>query len=240
MSLPKLTLVIGNKNYSSWSMRPWVLLKELGIPFTEIMLKFNSAEWDANIARLSPSRLVPVLWDGEPGGDKSICAWDTLAIAEYIAEYIAERAPQIAPNVTVWPRDSKARARARSMAAEMHSGFRGLRGAMPMNIRHQLPGKGYTTDAAKDIARVETIWQEARRDFAGGGAFLFGEFSAVDAMFAPVVMRFNTYHPPLAADTLAYCAAVTRTPGVAAWIEAAKRETEFVADDEPYQTAPAQ
>ena len=236
MSSPELTLVIGNKNYSSWSMRPWVLLKELGIPFAEIMLKFNSAEWDTNIARLSPSRLVPVLWDGAPGGDKSTCIWDTLAITEYIAE----RVPQIAPSAAVWPREAKARARARSMAAEMHSGFRGLRGAMPMNIRHQLPGKGYTTEAAIDIARIEMIWREAQRDFAGGGAFLFGEFSAADAMFAPVVMRFNTYHPPLTADTLAYSDAVTRAPGVAAWIEAAKRETEFVADDEPYQTAPAQ
>ena len=230
MTAPEFTLVIGNKNYSSWSMRPWVLLKQFGIPFTEILLKFHSAEWDAEIDRLSPSRLVPVLWDGKVGGDKSICAWDTLAIAEYVAERMPEKA--------IWPRDPAARARARSMAAEMHSGFRALRNAMPMNIRNQHPGKGYNPDVAKDIARIEKLWRDARADFAGGGAFLFGEFSAADAMFAPVVMRFNTYRPPIAADTRAYCDAVTRAPGVAAWIAAAMLETEFVADDEPYATAP--
>lgn len=228
------TLVVGNKNYSSWSMRPWVLLKQLGIPFAEVLLKFHSAEWDAQIERLSPSRLVPVLWDGQPGNVESICSWDTLAIAEYVAERV--------PQIPVWPRDAKARARGRSIAAEMHSGFRALRGAMPMNIRNQLPGRGYTPEVAKDIARIETIWRDARREFgdgAGKGAFLFGEFSAADAMFAPVVMRFITYHPPLADDTRAYCDAVTRAPGVAAWIADAMRETEFVAEDEPYCAAPA-
>ncbi|MEO8102454.1 MAG: glutathione S-transferase [Betaproteobacteria bacterium] len=229
------TLVIGNKNYSSWSMRPWVLLKQFAIPFEEVMLKFHSAEWDAHIARLSPSRLVPVLWDGVPGNEASTCIWDTLAIAEYVAERM--------PGLPIWPRDRRARARARSLAAEMHAGFRSLRAAMPMNIRNQHPGKGHTAEAIQDIARIETIWREARRDFAGGaggGAFLFGEFSAADAMFAPVVMRFNTYHPPLADDTRAYCEAVTRAPAVAAWIAAALLETEFVADDEPYCPAPAQ
>ncbi len=232
MSAPAtaFTLVIANRNYSSWSMRPWVLLKQFGIPFDEVMLKFHSAEWDAQIDRLSPSRLVPVLWDGEPGQPASTCVWDTLAIAEYVAETCRDK--------SIWPADVKARARARSLCAEMHSGFRNLRGAMPMNIRNQHPGKGYTPEVAKDIARVETIWREARRDFGAGGPFLFGSFSAADAMFAPVAMRFNTYHPPLAADTLAYCAAVTATPAVAAWIAAAKLETEFVEDDEPYCPTP--
>ena len=230
MSTPDFTLVIGNKNYSSWSMRPWVLLKQFGIPFTEILLKFHSAEWDAEIARLSPSRLVPVLWDGKVGSQKTVCAWDTLAIAEYVAERIPQHA--------IWPRDANARARARSCAAEMHSGFRALRNAMPMNIRNQHPGKGYNPDVANDIERIEKIWRDARADFAGSGAFLFGEFSAADAMFAPVVMRFNSYHPPIAADTRTYCDAVTRAPGVAAWIASAMLETEFVADDEPYASAP--
>ncbi len=233
-SPPTFTLVIGNKNYSSWSMRPWVLLKQFDLPFTEVLLKFHSGEWEAQIGRLSPSRLVPVLWDGEPGDTASICTWDTLAIAEYVAE----RAPQLA----IWPRDAKARARARSMTAEMHSGFRSLRSLMPMNIRNQHPAKGYTPEVAKDIARIETIWREARREFgtgAGESRFLFGEFSAADAMFAPVVMRFNTYHPPLADDTRAYCDAVTRAPAVAAWIAAAMLEPEFVAEDEPYCPAPA-
>lgn len=221
-----LTLVIANKNYSSWSMRPWVLLTQFGIPFDEVLLKFHSPEWDTHIERLSPSRLVPVLWDGKPGEASAVCIWDTLAIAEYIAERFADKA--------IWPRDIKARARARSLCAEMHSGFRNLRGAMPMAIRSQYPGLGYTPEVAKDIARIETIWREARRDFAAGGPFLFGAFSAADAMFAPVAMRFNTYHPPLADDTLAYCAAVTANPAVAAWIASAKLETEFVEDDEPY------
>jgi len=214
-------------------MRPWVLLKQLDIPFAEVLLKFHSAEWDAQIGRLSPSRLVPVLWDGEPGNEAATCIWDTLAIAEYVAERVPEKA--------VWPRDTKARARARSLVSEMHSGFRGLRSAMPMNIRNQHPGKGYTPEVAKDIARIETVWREARHEFgegAGNGAFLFGEFSAADAMFAPVVMRFNTYHPLLAADTRTYCEAVTRAPGVAAWIAAAMLEADFVAEDEPYCPAP--
>ena len=239
MTTPSFTLVIGNRNYSSWSMRPWVLLKQFAIPFAEVLLKFHSAEWDAHIDRLSPSRLVPVLWDGEPGKAASICVWDTLAIAEYVAERV--------PQTAVWPRDARARARARSLSAEMHSGFRNLRGAMPMNIRSQHPGKGYTAEVAKDIARIEAVWRDARREFDGGGgndsgkgAFLFGEFSAVDAMFAPVVMRFNTYHPPLANDTRAYCDAVTHAPGVAAWMAAAMLETEFVAEDEPYSPAPGQ
>jgi glutathione S-transferase len=231
MTPTAFTLIIGNKNYSSWSMRPWVLLKQFDIPFDEVLLKFHSPEWEARIERLSPSRLVPVLWDGVPGAAEegaSVCVWDTLAIAEFVAE----RAPQKA----IWPRDRRARARARSLAAEMHSGFRGLRSSMPMNIRHQYPGKGYSPEAARDIARIESVWRDARREFGAGanGAFLFGEFSAVDAMFAPVVMRFNTYHPPLAEDTHAYCDAVTGTPAVAAWIGAAMLETEFVAEDEPY------
>lgn len=225
-----LTLVIANKNYSSWSMRPWVLLTQFGIPFDEVLLKFHSVEWEADIERLSPSRLVPVLWDGKPGKAGSACIWDTLAIAEYIAERFDDK--------FIWPRDVKARARARSLCAEMHSGFRSLRTAMPMNIRSQHPGLGYTPEVAKDIARIETIWREARCDFTASGPFLFGAFSAADAMFAPVVMRFNTYHPPLAEDTLAYCAAITANPAVAAWIAAAKLETEFVGDDEPYASAP--
>lgn len=212
-------------------MRPWVLLKQFGIPFEEVMLKFQSAAWSDHIARLSPSRLVPVLWDGAAGEATSTSIWDSLAIAEYVAESF--------PAKTIWPADKRARARARAMSAEMHSGFRSLRGSMPMNIRNQYPGKGYTAEAARDIARIESLWREARRDFGAGGPFLFGQFCAADAMFAPVVMRFNTYHPPLAEDTLAYCAAVTATASVAEWSAAARLETEFVEEDEPYAVAPA-
>lgn len=222
----KLTVVIGNRNYSSWSMRPWVLLKQFSIPFDEVMLKFHSADWATKINTYSPSNLVPVLWDGEPGKADSICIWDSLSIAEYVAEKF--------PGKSIWPADRKARARARSMSAEMHSGFRALRDAMPMNIRNQFPGMGYTPDVANNITRIETIWREARRDFAGTGPFLFGAFSAADAMFAPVVMRFNSYNPPLADDTLAYCKAMTESAAIAEWAAAARLETEFVEDDEPY------
>ena len=225
-----LTLVIGNKNYSSWSMRPWVLLKQKNVPFTERMLKFHSAEWSEHIATLSPTKLVPVLWDGEPGEASSLAVWDTMAIAEYLADRF--------PDKGIWPSDARARARARSVACEMHSGFRNLRNTMPMNIRNQHPGKGLTPETARDIARVEQIWAECQREFGAGGPFLFGEFSAADAMYAPVVMRFATYHPPLTDVSKAYCSAMANAPGVAAWIAEAKKETEFVAEDEPYCPAP--
>ena len=227
-----LTLVIGNKNYSSWSMRPWVLLKQFDIEFKEIMLKFESKDWTEHIARLAPTKKVPTLWDGEPGGDTAIAVWETIAIMEYIADRF--------PQLNIWPKDAAARAMARAISAEMHAGFQSLRSNMPMNIRSQHPGKGHLPGVATDIARIEAIWLAARRQFGATteAPFLFGPFCAADAMFAPVVMRFNTYHPPLADDTLAYCDAVTRAAGVAAWIAAAKLETEFVADDEPYCPAP--
>ena len=227
-----LTLVIGNKNYSSWSMRPWVLLKQFGIPFEEIMLKFESADWDARIASLTPARKVPTLWDGEAGANTSIAVWDTLAIAEYIAEKFPQNA--------IWPRDQAARAMARSISAEMHSGFSSLRSNMPMNIRSNHAGKGLNVNVAADIARIEAIWLDARERFGTrtGAPFLFGGFCAADAMFAPVVMRFATYAPPLSAATMAYCKAMTAAPGIAAWIAESKLETEFVGFDEPYATAP--
>jgi glutathione S-transferase len=224
-----LTLVIGNKNYSSWSMRPWVLLRALDIPFTEVMLKFHSPEWDAKISHYSPSKLVPVLWDGEVGEGASVCVWESTAIYEHLAERFASK--------PVWPQDPKARAYARAIVAEMHAGFRPLRMSMPMNIRASHPGVGMKDDVAKNIARIEALWREARLRFgipSAAGPFLFGAFSAADAMFAPVVMRFMTYAPALAADTEAYCAAVRGHPAVAAWIADAATETDFVAEDEPY------
>ncbi len=219
-------LVIANKNYSSWSMRPWVLLKQFGIPFEEVMLKFDSPEWDRDLPRYSPSRMVPVLWNGEPESGQS--TWESTAIFEAIAEAF--------PQYAIWPREAAARNHARCAVAEMHAGFRALRTSMPMNIRAKIPGVGMTDDVAKNIARIETIWREARLSFGGKTAspFLYGEFSAADAMFAPVVMRFHTYRPVLADDTLAYCEALKVAPSVAQWINEALRETEFVAHDEPY------
>jgi glutathione S-transferase len=222
--MDKLILVIGNKNYSSWSMRPWVLMRELGIEFEEVRLPFNSSEWDADIARLSPSGLVPVLWRGP------LAVWDTLAIAETLAEWFPEK--------SVWPRDAAARAFARSAAAEMHSGFRELRQRMPVNVRASHPGKGLTEACRADIARIEALWADARARFGAGGPFLFGSFCAADAMFAPVAMRFATYDPPLAAATERYCEVLRGTQGVSDWIAGALNETEFVAHDEPYASAP--
>ena len=227
-----LALVIGNKNYSSWSMRPWVLLKQFGIPFEEIMLKFESAEWAEHIGRLAPARKVPTLWDGEPGASTSIAVWETIAIIEYIAE----RFPQIA----IWPKGRAARAMARAIVAEMHAGFTSLRGNMPMNIRSHHPGKGLDPKVAEDIARIEAIWLAARQRFGAQSAapFLFGDFCAADAMFAPVVMRFACYEPAISDASAQYCAAMRASPGIAAWIEEALLETEFVAFDEPYASSP--
>jgi glutathione S-transferase len=218
--MDNLTLVIGNKNYSSWSMRPWVLLKQLGIPFEEVKLKFHTTEWDAQIERWSPSGLVPVLWRGEQS------VWDTLAIMETVNEWF--------PRKAVWPADPAARALARSAAAEMHSGFRDLRGKMPMNIRSKHPGKGMTPEVRADIDRIETLWNTARGRFGSGGDFLFGPFCAADAMFAPVVMRFETYAVATGPVATRYCKAMRAAPGVRAWIDDALKETEFVAEDEPY------
>jgi glutathione S-transferase len=218
------SLVIGNKNYSSWSMRPWVLMTQLGIAFDEKRLRFNSEEWDAEIARWSPSRLVPVLWRG----DQSV--WDSLAIMEALNEWH--------PAKNVWPRDATARAFARSISAEMHSGFRDLRGAMPMNIRASHPGKGMSPAVQANISRIESLWREARERFGAGGPFLFGEFSAADAMYAPVVMRFRTYDVKVEPMTARYCEAVRSSQGVRAWIDAALQESEFVPEDEPYATKP--
>lgn len=211
-------------------MRPWVLMKQFGIAFDEIMLKFGSPEWAADIERLSPSRLVPVLWQGKPGQGQGIATWDTLAIVETLAELFPDKA--------IWPRNAAARAMARSIAAEMHAGFRGLRSAMPMNIRASHPGKGMNDDVARDIARITHNWKTAHERYGQNGSFLFGEFSAADAMYAPVVMRFMTYAPILPNEAQVYCNALRAAPGIAAWMADARKETEFVAEDEPYSDPP--
>ena len=222
MSRP--TLVIANKNYSSWSMRPWVLLRTLGIEFDEVQLKFGSDAHRDGIARWSPTGLVPVLWlDGEP-------VWDTFAIAETVAERWPER--------QAWPTDARARAVARSVCAEMHSGFRALRGAMPMNIRGAYPGKGMNPDVRKDIDRVVDIWTACRERFGQGGDLLFGGFSIADAYYAPVVTRFATYAVELPQVARRYADAVLALPAVREWSAAGRAEPEFVAEDEPYAARP--
>src|SRR5882672_7999277 len=216
----KLRLVIGNKNYSSWSMRPWVLLRQAGIPFEEVMLKFGDDGKPKGIEAHSPTGKVPVLKiDGEP-------VWDTLAICETVAEMFPEK--------QLWPADPAARRMARSACAEMHSGFQALRGSMNVNIRSRYPDKGRNPESLRDIERVVTIWTQCRRRFGSEGEMLFGRFSIADAFYAPVVTRFQTYVVPLPPVAQAYCEAVKGLPAMREWIEAALRETEIVAEDEPY------
>jgi len=221
-----LTLVIGNKNYSSWSMRPWVALRAAAIPFAERVLEFGSADWDANIARLSPSGLVPVLWEGEPGA--GFATWDTLAIIE--------RANELFPDRGLWPAEARARARARLLCAEMHAGFRALRSAMPMNLARRYPGRGMNPEVAKDIARLGALWTQARAQFGEGGRYLFGGFCAADAYFAPVATRFVTYGVELSGPAKDYQQALLEHPAVTEWVAAALEETEFYAPDEPYSS----
>ena len=218
-----MQIVIGNKNYSSWSMRPWVLAREAGIAFEEVQLKFDESNGGltvAGIERYKVAGKVPVLIvDGEP-------VWDSLAICETLAERFPEK--------QLWPADPRARQVARSICAEMHSGFQAIRGKMPMNIRKRYPGKGMTPESRRDIDRVVAIWTSCRERFGREGALLFGRFCIADAYYAPVVMRFQTYEVALPPVARAYCDAVLALRGVRDWIDGARRENDFVAEDEPY------
>jgi glutathione S-transferase len=224
-----LTLIIGNKNYSSWSMRAWVALRGCGIDFAERLLKFESKDWQDHIGALSPSGLVPVLWEGEPG--HGFATWDTLAILE--------RAHELLPSSGIWPADGRARARARSLCAEMHGGFRALRGAMPMNIRGSYPGKGMNAEVAKDIERIAALWAQAKSEFGRAGPYLFGAFCGADAYFAPVATRFVTYEVRLSGVAREAQQALLEAPAVQEWSAEARKETEFVAADEPYASVPS-
>lgn len=209
-----LTLVIGNKNYSSWSMRPWVAAVAAGIPFTEVRILLDQPDTATNIAHYSAAGRVPVLLAGE------MTIWDSLAICEYLAEQF--------PDKHMWPQDVAARALARSVVAEMHSGFPDLRSAMSMNIKARLPGRGRTPGAQADIGRICEIWEECLARF-GHHNFLFGDFSIADAFYAPVVMRFRTYGVALAPALQAYCDRMLAHPAVARWVEEAMKETEIAA-----------
>jgi glutathione S-transferase len=225
-----LQLIIGNKNYSSWSMRPWVLMTGLGLPFTEHKLRFDftpgSGFYQA-LAKFTPSGQVPVLLE-----DDGFATWDTLAIAERLHELF--------PQHGVWPADARQRARARSVCAEMHAGFGALRSHCPMNIEARLPEVGARVWAEqeavrKNVARVQALWAAALAD--SGGPFLFGAFGAADAMFAPVVMRLLTYALPVDDVSATYMARVTAAPGVAAWISDALAEQDFLDFEEPHRTS---
>ena len=227
-----LQLVIGNKNYSSWSMRPWVLMKQLGLPFKERRLRLDFDRPDSafkrELAALGAAGRVPVLLD------EGFAVWDSLAIVEALHERF--------PAAGVWPQAARARARARSLCAEMHSGFTPLRSHCGMNIEATLPEVGARIWAEQeavraDVARLQAMWSAA---LAGsGGPFLFGAFSAADAFYAPVCMRLLTYALPISAEARAYVERVRTAPGVAAWIDEALQEHDWIAIDEPYRQRPA-
>ena len=225
-----LKLYIGNKNYSSWSMRPWVLLTQAGIPFEEVLVRFDSfdagSEFKTRLATLTPTGKVPVLVDGD------LAIWDTQAIAEYLAEQFPEK--------NLWPQDKAARARARSVCAEMHAGFTGLRGNCAMNIEAHLREAGALiwrdqATVRADVARLVAMWQELLAHY--GGPMLFGNFSVADATFAPVCMRLKTYALPVPADIATYVERVCALPGVKAWIDGALAENDFLDFEEPYRLA---
>jgi glutathione S-transferase len=204
-----MKLVIGDKNSSSWSMRPWLVLRHFNIPFDETLVRLGQPDSKEHILRHSPSGKVPCLIT-----DSGNAVWESLAIMETLAELFPQHA--------MWPHEPAARGRARSISAEMHAGFADLRQQMPMQIHTHAPGTGRTPAVLADIARIEAVWQDCLRGH--GGPFLFGDFGIADAMFAPVAMRFNSYAPELGDTARAYVARLTALPAVAAWIEAAGSE----------------
>jgi glutathione S-transferase len=208
-----MKLIIGNKAYSSWSLRGWLACKQSGLPFEEVVVPLYDQDWDKRRegAEFGPSSgKVPILWDGDA------VVWDSLAIVDYLNDKIG--------NEKFWPEDPAARAMARSMAAEMHSSFTALRRKHSMNIRQVYPPKAPDEDVVQDLARIMELWAQARARFGGDGAFLFGEFGAADIMFAPVVTRIVTYSLPVPRFAQAYMLAVLQHPYMQDWIAAAQEE----------------
>ncbi|MFD0669169.1 glutathione S-transferase family protein [Ramlibacter sp. MAHUQ-53] len=227
-----LRLYIGNKNYSSWSMRPWVLMRQAGIPFEEVMVRFDSFEpgsaFKQALGDITPAGKVPVLVDD------GFAVWDTLAIAEYLAERF--------PGQALWPAGAQDRARARSVCAEMHAGFGALRSHCPMNIEASLPEVGERVlreqaGVRADLDRLVAMWTGLLAQHPHPDGLLFGAFSVADAYFAPVCMRLRTYGLPVPPDVAAYVARACALPGVKAWIEGALAEQDFRAFEEPYRTS---
>lgn len=217
-----MKLIIANKCHSSWSLRPWILLTQFGIPFEEILINFgptfDDPAWKAWVAAYTPAGKVPALVDGE------IQVWESLSIMEYVAD--------LRPDLAIWPRDLAARAMARSVSSEMHSGFSNLRNACPMNLGFRHPPKDRGPGVAADVARICHIWNETRARFGATGPFLFGEFTAADAMFAPVTTRFRTYGIAVDAISETYIDAVQATPAFVSWKQAALNENWIIPLDE--------
>jgi glutathione S-transferase len=211
-----LTLVIGNKNYSSWSMRPWLMLKGAGLAFDEVNIPLYTGAADKQrILDYAPSGKVPILVDD------GVTIWDSLAIIEYLADRF--------PEAGVWPRDRAQRAHARSISSEMHSGFMPLRGECSMNIHRRIRAKALSDDARANVARIDEIWTDCRTRYGSSGPFLFGRFSAADAMFAPVVHRLLTYAVDVSAGARGYMATMTAFAPFKEWTEAALGETLVIA-----------
>jgi glutathione S-transferase len=216
--MAKLQLVIANKNYSSWSLRPYMALAMAGIPFEEKLIRFGEPRFGREVRKISPAGRVPILVHGK------LPIWDTLAILEYLAEAF--------PDKGLWPKAKAARALARSISNEMHSGFSDLRNTCPMNLRRPAKAIALTEGTRADVARIDAIWRECRQTHGKGGKFLFGKFSNADSMFAPVVTRFETYAIPVSKDSRTYMDAVMATPSFQKWKAAALKETWIVPHDE--------
>lgn len=211
------TLLIGNKCYSSWSLRPWLLLRQLGADFDEVVVPLDTPQTKAEIAKYTGAGRVPVLLDGD------ISVWESIAIMEYAAD---------AWGLKVWPQQMTARAEARAVVCEMHAGFHALRGTCPMNLGKRYAYRNRGADVARDVTRIEEIFRNARRKFRAEGPFLFGAFTAADAMYAPVVTRLDTYDIPVASDTRRYLVRFLPLPAYQAWLAAALDEPWIVATDE--------
>jgi glutathione S-transferase len=218
--MTKPTLIIGNKNYSSWSLRPYMALSMAGIAFEEKMVRFGEPRFSREVKKISKAGQVPILLHN------GLMINDTLAIIEYSAETW--------PDKNIWPKNKAARAMARSAAAEMHAGFSALRNACPMNLRRdvKLPPGGVSSAVAKNLARIEQLWADCRKAHGKGGPFLFGKFSAADAMFTPIASRLETFALPVKKETRAYMQAVLNTPAFLQWKEDSKAEKWIVAEDE--------
>lgn len=216
--MSKLQLVIANKNYSSWSLRPWMAMTMAGIPFNETLIRLDLPETRARIAEHTGAGRVPVLRHGK------IVIWESLAILEYLSDMF--------PDKRLWPKAVSARAVARAVSSEMHASFGALRNACPMNLRRPRKSVALSDAARADIARIEEIWRDCRARFSKGGRFLFGKFGNADAMFAPVVSRFETYAIEVAPDSRKYMDAVQATPAFQSWKTAALQEPWILAQDE--------
>ena len=213
-----LRLIIGNKNYSSWSFRPWLAMKVAGIPFEEEVISLDAKDFKERVSRFSGTGKVPALADG------GVHVWESLAILEYVAETF--------PQARLWPADPQARAQARAIGAEMHAGFVPLRRELPMNFWRPVKPRALTPEAQANVRRIDAMWTDCRNRFGAGGPFLFGAFGAADAMYAPVVSRFHTYGVAVGPVTRAYMDAVMTLPAWAEWRAAALREPWILAEDE--------